>query len=112
MTHLSRGLLAGLQDPHMSSLDTSMPLQQQPSLGMQTSQAAARHPYGALPHSGAYNMIRPPMVIPFTELLQDQCMENLHSACIACVAVTFKMGDYHSHATLWFFLAESFDSMT
>ncbi len=63
MTHLSRGLLAGLQHAHIPSLDASQPYQHQPGLSMPMSQGAELHPYSSMPQPGLYNLAgRPPMV--------------------------------------------------
>ena len=40
MSHLSRGLLAGLQNSQVPSLDTSVPFQLQPSLALPSPQGA------------------------------------------------------------------------
>ena len=63
MTHLSRGLLAGLQHPHIPSLDASQPYQHQPGLSLPVPQGAELHPYSSMPRPGPYNLTgRPPMV--------------------------------------------------
>ena len=66
MSHLSRGLLAGLQPSHMPSLDTSLPFQLQLSSGFpspQSSQGMRMQSYGGNPQSGAFSFAaRPPMV--------------------------------------------------
>ena len=65
MTHLSRGLLLGLQHPHVSSLDASHSYQPQPGLSLPTSQGTAAQPY-ALPQTRPYShTAHPPMVMPF-----------------------------------------------
>ena len=66
MTHLSRGLMAGLQQhPHIPSLDASAaPFHHQAGAGMQAAQAAPMHHFSMPPqHSGALPFGgRPPMV--------------------------------------------------
>lgn len=65
MTHLSRGLLAGLQHPHIPSLDASQPYQHQPSLSMHMSQGADVQPYQGLPHPGPYSLAGRPAMVMF-----------------------------------------------
>lgn len=63
MSHLSRGLLAGLQNPHMPSLDTSVAFQHQHGADLHASQGGPMQPYGLLPQSGAFSFAtRLPMV--------------------------------------------------
>ena len=66
MSHLSRGLLAGLQPSHMPSLDTSLPFQLQLSSSFpspQSSHGVRMQSYGGNTQSGAFSFAaRPPMV--------------------------------------------------
>ena len=80
MSHLSRGLLAGLQPSHMPSLDTSLPFQLQLSSSFpspQSSQGARVQSYGGNPQSGAFSFAaRPPMVNIQAPAVADQSYKS------------------------------------
>ena len=81
MTHLSRGLLAGLQHPHIPSYNTSQPYQHQPSLSMHMSQGADAQPYQGLSQSGTYGHAgRPAMVMRPTP-------QQVQSADAVCTSI-------------------------
>ena len=66
MSHLSRGLLAGLQNSHVPSLDTSVPFQLQLSSALPSPhslQGVHMQSHGGHPQSGPFSFAtRPPMV--------------------------------------------------
>ena len=99
MSHLSRGLLAGLQPSHMPSLDTSLPFQLQLSSSFpspQSSQGVRMQPYGGVPQSGAFSFAaRPPMVssqpLAFADHSCEYCAK--YGGRLACLPACMPVPD-------------------